>query len=166
MDEIAFEEFAAVDLVPWLEQQRSGYISERMAAGETQAEAEANAEASMGRLFPGGSPAPGQLVGWILHRGDHVGQLWVGPFGDDPRRWWVWDVAIDKERRGQGLGRGAMILAEGLAAAHGATSIGLNVFAHNQVARRLYQSLGYEESAVQMRKELSPEAPGGHAAKN
>lgn len=81
-----------------------------------------------------------------------VGELWVGPFDDDPQRWWVWDVAIDEPYRGRGLGRAAMVLAERLAGEHGATSIGLNVFARNEVARGLYRSLGYEEASVQMRK--------------
>ena len=46
------------------------------------------------------------------------------------------------------------MLAERLAAANGATTIGLNVFAHNVVARGLYRSLGYDETSVQMRKSL------------
>jgi ribosomal protein S18 acetylase RimI-like enzyme len=49
-----------------------------------------------------------------------------------------------------------MLLAEELARTQGATSIGLNVFAHNVVARELYSSLGYTETSVQMRKGLNP----------
>jgi hypothetical protein len=41
-----------------------------------------------------------------------------------------------------------------LAVAHGATSIGLNLFSHNAVVRGLYQSLGSEEISMQMRKSL------------
>jgi predicted GNAT family acetyltransferase len=41
-----------------------------------------------------------------------------------------------------------------LARANGARTIGLNVFGRNTVARNLYASLGYEESAVVMRKDL------------
>ena len=37
---------------------------------------------------------------------------------------------------------------------HGAVTLGLNVFGFNSIARSLYRSLGYEESAVQMRKKL------------
>jgi ribosomal protein S18 acetylase RimI-like enzyme len=47
-----------------------------------------------------------------------------------------------------------MLLAEDLARVNGATTIGLNVFGHNRIARDLYNSLGYEESAVVMRKSL------------
>lgn len=43
---------------------------------------------------------------------------------------------------------------EQLARAAGATTIGLNVFANNVVARSLYSSLNYQESSVQMRKAL------------
>lgn len=89
-----------------------------------------------------------------------MGHLWLGPFGDDPHRWWVWDVMIDESRRGEGLGRQAMLLAERLAAARGATSMGLNVFARNAVARRLYLALGYEETSLHMRKPLGPPTPG------
>jgi ribosomal protein S18 acetylase RimI-like enzyme len=154
MTEMIFEEFDSADFASWFERSRSGYISERVAAGDTLAEAEANADASLARTFPDGSPGPGQLVGWVSYDGVRVGDLWIGPYGNDPERWWVWNVAIDESQRGQGLGRQTMILAEKLAAANGATSIGLNVFVHNVVARRLYRSLGYEETAVQMRKSL------------
>jgi hypothetical protein len=47
-----------------------------------------------------------------------------------------------------------MKLAEQLALQNGASSIGLNVFAQNHVARNLYLSLGYEESSIAMRKAL------------
>lgn len=156
MNELIFEDFDPADLASWLERSRSGYISERMVAGDTLAEATANADASLARTFPGGQPAPGQMVGSVSVDGVRVGELWIGPHGDDPHRWWVWDVAIDETRRGQGLGRKTMILAEELAAAKGATSIGLNVVARNAVARGLYRSLGYEETSVQMRKCLLP----------
>jgi ribosomal protein S18 acetylase RimI-like enzyme len=80
--------------------------------------------------------------------------LWVGRFGSDPERWWVWDVRVDEPFRGRGLGRRATLLAEELARTNGAVSIGLNVFADNTVARNLYGSLGYRESSVHMRKQL------------
>jgi predicted GNAT family acetyltransferase len=48
-----------------------------------------------------------------------------------------------------------MQLAETIATDGGATSLGLNVFAHNAVARALYASMGYEESSIQMRKKLT-----------
>jgi ribosomal protein S18 acetylase RimI-like enzyme len=158
MSEMMFEEFVPAELASWLERTRSGYIAERVAAGDTLIEATSNADADIERTFPGGSPGPGQLAGWVSDDGLRVGELWIGPFADDPARWWVWNVEIDEAQRGRGLGRKAMVLAENLARANGANSIGLNVFAENRVARSLYQSLGYKESSLQMRKTLIPSA--------
>jgi ribosomal protein S18 acetylase RimI-like enzyme len=149
-----FEAFDPAALGDWLVGMRANYVGERIAAGDSEQEAETNAAAAFERLVPGGTPASGQLVGRVLCAGRPVGYLWIGPAGPDPQRWWVWDILIDDDQRGRGYGRQAMLLAEQLARAQGATTIGLNVFAHNVVARNLYSSLGYEENSVQMRKNL------------
>jgi GNAT superfamily N-acetyltransferase len=160
MDELRFELFDPSDLAEWLVRSNSEYVAQRVSAGDTPEEAVANAEESMRRTFPDGSPAPGQLAGRLVWDGQPIGELWVGPSGDDPERWWVWDVRLNESSRGRGLGRRAMLIAEDLARSNGAISIGLNVFAHNIVARNLYTSLGYRETSVQMRKGLSePTAP-------
>jgi ribosomal protein S18 acetylase RimI-like enzyme len=155
VNELRFEPFEPPDLAEWLLRTKSEYIAERVSAGDTPAEAAANAEESMRRTFPDGSPAPGQLAGRLLWGGQPVGELWVGPSGADPERWWVWNVRLDEPFRGRGLGRRAMLIAEDLAQTNGAASIGLNVFAHNTVARNLYASLGYRDTSVQMRKDLT-----------
>ena len=151
---LTLEPFPPDALSTWIEETSLQYIDERVAAGDSLAEAEANAKASNERLFPGGLPAPGQLVGRLVSSGQVIGYLWIGPAGTDPERWWVWDVKVDDRYRGQGYGRQAMLLAESLARENGALTLGLNVFGHNQIARALYSSLGYEESAVHMRKNL------------
>ncbi len=151
---LTFNAFGQAALSEWLVTVRASYVDERVAAGDSQQEAEANATAALDRLVPAGSPGPGQLIGSVCCDHVPVGYLWIGPADDDPQRWWVWDISIDEAHRGQGYGRRAMVLAEQLARAAGATTIGLNVFASNTVARHLYSSLNYEESSVQMRKDL------------
>jgi ribosomal protein S18 acetylase RimI-like enzyme len=47
-----------------------------------------------------------------------------------------------------------MLFAEEEARRRGIDRVALNVFGRNTVARRLYQSLGYEENAVAMSKNL------------
>jgi ribosomal protein S18 acetylase RimI-like enzyme len=152
--EVEFEPMTGAVLAAWLERSRAEYVAERMSSGDSAAEAEGNADANFERLMPGGNPAPGQLIGHVRGPDGVVGHLWLGPAGSDPARWWVWDVAIEPEFRGCGFGRAAMALADLLARQHGARTIGLNVFAHNAVARNLYASIGYEEAAVVMRKDL------------
>jgi ribosomal protein S18 acetylase RimI-like enzyme len=153
-ESISFEPFPDSALTEWIEQTRLNYISERMVSGDSLAEAESNANASIERLFPDGSPASGQLVGQLNSMSQKIGYLWIGAAGSDPQRWWVWDVMIDAQFRGHGYGRQALELAETLARREGAVTIGLNVLGHNQVARTLYASLGYTETAIQMRKSL------------
>jgi GNAT superfamily N-acetyltransferase len=151
---LTFEPFEPAALATWLVGVRTSYVEERVAGGDSRGEAEANADDSLARLLPGGVPLPGQRIGRLLDDGTPVGNLWIGPYGDDPERWWVWDVAIDEDRQGQGLGRRAMLLAEQLARDAGAATLGLNVFTANTVARRLYASLGFRDTSAQMRKDL------------
>lgn len=155
MGDVTFEQLDPSEFADWLSRTTAQYIKERMAAGDSREEAIANAEASTRRAFPDRRQTPGQLVGWILWGGQRIGELWVGRAGADPERWWVWDVSVDEDLRGRGFGRAAMLVAEDLARADGATTIGLNVFAHNTIARHLYASLGYHETAVQMSKQLT-----------
>ncbi|HEY6429798.1 MAG TPA: GNAT family N-acetyltransferase [Acidimicrobiales bacterium] len=151
---LAFEPLTGAALAAWLASTQEEYIAERVEGEDSEAEAVTNADASYHRLFPGGQPAEGQLVGRVIASEGPVGHLWVGPAGTDPSRWWVWDVAIEAAFRGRGYGRAAMELAEQLARAHRSATIGLNVFEHNHVARKLYTSLGYTAAAVVMRKDL------------
>jgi ribosomal protein S18 acetylase RimI-like enzyme len=146
-DEIAT--FISIDM--------ENYVDDRVTAGESPEEARRVAGSQMAILFPNGSPAPGQLLYQVIDDEDAVvGFLWIGPpMSEEPgAKYWVWNVEIEESYRGQGLGRAAMALAEDAARAHGATELGLSVFGHNPVARRLYESMGYVTKTVQMRKSL------------
>ncbi|MGZ4380428.1 MAG: N-acetyltransferase family protein [Gaiellaceae bacterium] len=70
------------------------------------------------------------------------------------RRAYLYAIEIDEAHRGRGLGRAAMLALEDEVRSHGLDRIELNVFGGNQVARGLYRSLGYAESAVYMVKSL------------
>jgi ribosomal protein S18 acetylase RimI-like enzyme len=88
--------------------------------------------------------------------GNRVGIVWwalqTGPIGR--RRGYLYAITIDEAARGRGLGRAAMLALEDEVRAHGLDRIELNVFGGNDVARGLYRSLGYVESAVYMVKDL------------
>ena len=64
------------------------------------------------------------------------------------------ELYIVPERRGQGLGRAAMEIVEGIARERGHSNIELNVFGGNETARSLYRALGYGEEAVVMSKRV------------
>ena len=83
------------------------------------------------------------------------GLLWLGPRdAAETGAWWVWQIEVDDELRGRGVGRAAMIRAEAVARAGGARSLSLNVFADNLAARRLYDSLGFRPTTLQMQLDL------------
>ena len=146
------QEFAA-----WLPRLVAGY-AELIAASGAMPERAARdkAERETRAYFTGGAATPGQLVFRVMTERHAVGWLWLGVPGPapDPRMAWVFDIEIEAAFRGRGYGRAAMRLAEDEARARGMTSLGLNVHGQNTVARSLYESLGYETTALQMRKPL------------
>lgn len=149
----------------WVRRSADEYARDLVALGRPAADAQREAEAGMAESFPDGRPRPGHAVLDVLDdAGAPVGYLWIGPATDaDPHAhaWWVWDVLVDEGRRGQGLGRATMLLAEEYAAAHGARTLGLSVFGFNEAARGLYESLGYGTTSVKMTKPLGPpDSPG------
>ena len=141
----------------WMPRQLAGYARHIADSGAMpEAEAWAKATADTARSWHAGYPTPGQLVFRIMAGDEAAGWLWLAVPGPDPDRLmaWVYNIEVDPAFRGRGYGRAAMILAEGEARSRGMTSLGLNVHGHNTVARSLYDSLGYDVTALQMKKPL------------
>lgn len=87
--------------------------------------------------------------------GTPAGSLWLSERADEQGTMlFVYDVNIDSDRRGQGLGRAAMEFATDEARRRELPRVGLNVFGGNEIARNLYRSLGYDEMAVWMVKRV------------
>ncbi|HZQ82009.1 MAG TPA: GNAT family N-acetyltransferase [Gaiellaceae bacterium] len=121
------------------------------------AEAETKSKEDHARLFPDWRVPEGHFVYVIEDGGAVRGHLWLaerdGVNGGAPHLF-VYGILIDEDARGRGIGRAAMTLAEGIARERGLGRIELNVFGGNDVARGLYRSLGYDEVAVYMGKDL------------
>jgi ribosomal protein S18 acetylase RimI-like enzyme len=98
---------------------------------------------------------PTQRFYVVEEDGSPVGRLWLADRETEAgATLFVYDITIDAQHRGRGLGRAAMDVAEREARARGQSRVELNVHGGNAVARGLYRSRGYEEVAVYMRKEL------------
>jgi ribosomal protein S18 acetylase RimI-like enzyme len=139
----------------WLPRQAAEYASKIAASGALPAEAaRRKAEQDTSRYFHGGLATPGQFVFRVLAGEAVVGWLWLGVPGPDPDPLmaWVFEIEIEPAFRGHGYGRAAMRLAEQEARYRGMTSLGLNVHGQNAIARSLYESLGYDVTALQMKK--------------
>jgi ribosomal protein S18 acetylase RimI-like enzyme len=141
----------------WLPRLEADYAEHVAGSGAmSAAEAREKARRETAQLFSAGLETPGQVVFRVLAAGVAVGWLWLavpGP-GGDPLMAWVYSIEVEPEQRGRGYGRAAMLLAEAEARSRGMTSLGLNVHGQNTVARALYDSLGYEVMALQMKKHL------------
>lgn len=145
------EEFA-----DWLPRMRDDYGQAMIdEAGIPPEGAREKAAADIEQLFPDRRPSDEQLVFVIEADGEPVGELWLADrdvLGQ--RSLFIYDVHVAEPQRGRGLGKAAMLLAEDEARRRGIDRLALNVFGRNTVARRLYQSLGYEENAIAMSKSL------------
>ena len=111
----------------------------------------------LGGLFPEGGLAPGAQI-WVAEdtAGARVGILWLAhrEAGTPTEHAWIYDIAVDEARRGSGWGRKLLAQAEEQTRALGLTSLRLNVFGENTVARNLYRSQGFTESRVTMIKDV------------
>lgn len=66
----------------------------------------------------------------------------------------IYDIKIREDCRGRGFGKQAMEDIEKVGREFDIKSIGLHVFAYNQIARSLYEKLGYKETSIVMAKEI------------
>ncbi|MDN5384001.1 GNAT family N-acetyltransferase [Streptomyces sp. LB8] len=136
----------------WIARSRTTHVQSRIDRGVPADRARALAEKDYARLLPQGPATPDMLLSVLEHEGTPVGTLWVATAAD--RGAYVYDVEVDERFRGRGHGRSLMLLAEAQAMAAGRHVLGLNVFAGNTPAERLYESLGYRPVLHGFYKEL------------
>lgn len=145
------------ELATFVGQQEHGYVQQMIEfAGLPEEDAVTKARADMERYLPGGRPGEGQHLFMAEAGGDVVGHLWLAEESPSPRTGeaWIFDIEVQAAHRGNGYGRDLMLAACEEAKRLGCTSLGLNVFGGNDVAIRLYQSLGFRTSNMQMSKAL------------
>ncbi|MFD0274816.1 GNAT family N-acetyltransferase [Kitasatospora sp. NPDC127111] len=138
----------AEEFPDWLAQAKQGYLRDLVSSGLSEAQARAKSDADHVHLLPQGADTPGVALRRLYGDGpDPLGALWlalrVRDLPDGRPLAWVMIVEVAEAHRGEGHGRSLMLLAERECLAAGVHDLGLNVFSGNQVAIRLYESLGY-----------------------
>ncbi len=119
--------------------------------GMSREDAEAKVERDVAGVLPDGFATPGTRIWAVEDDGRRVGAVFVGLRDAGA---WLYDITIDEPERGRGVGRAAMTALEDELRALGNTTVRLNVWGGNEVARGLYRSLGWIEESVHMRKQL------------
>ena len=85
-----------------------------------------------------------------------IGAAWLKAIHDTALpSGFVYDLFIEEAHRGQGYGKQAMLALEERAKELGLRTLALHVFAHNSVARALYERLGYEVKSLNMIRVLT-----------
>lgn len=131
----------------WRDHQIREYARDKVTNGTwNEQESLTRATADQDALLPEGLQTPGHLVFRVEDNSSTlIGWFWVGLSTEGPPGLaWLFDIEIIPQFRGQGHGRGTMALAESAARQLGCHRLGLHVFAHNPVARHLYESCGYK----------------------
>lgn len=118
--------------------------------------ARAKSEAEHRDMLPEGLATPRTFLNVLVHEGAVVGHVFIGPREVRPAEQgaYVYDVEVAEGQRGAGHGRSLMLLAERVVLEAGTRLLGLHVFADNTPAVRLYESLGYETTSVNVFKHL------------
>ena len=136
----------------------ASYAEDSVAAGRWQSsEAFSLARAETNRLLPSGADSPDAFLRVIRREEDPspVGYLWFAtPLKDGRKVAFLYHLLIVPSFRRRGYGREALRAFEAEAATLGCDAVALNVFVPNEAARRLYESAGYDTTAVSMRKSL------------
>lgn len=106
-------------------------------------EARVRAEEQTAALLTEGLATPGHELVTLADHGEPVGEIWLR-HGLEPGVSFVFDVEVNDGQRGKGYGKALMIAGEAASLAAGSSRLGLHVFGHNTVARRLYEKIGYQ----------------------
>jgi ribosomal protein S18 acetylase RimI-like enzyme len=136
---------------------KSRYIDEKMKANNlTQDEANKIADADFARILPDGYQSKDNFLYNLMDQeNNNVGYLWYCIRGStNNKKAFIADIMIREKFRGKGYGREAMLLLETDVKSRGLKHIGLHVFGFNEVAIKLYQSMGYQTTDLVMEKYL------------
>ncbi|NJC98170.1 MAG: GNAT family N-acetyltransferase [Anaerolineales bacterium] len=142
----------------YLEKTIPGYAADNVEAGYWSGEdALERSRKAFERLLPEGVNTKNQYLFHVedVETNQRVGIIWLNAQTESPRpTGFIYDIEMDVSFRGKGYGKQAMLAIEEKARELGLKSIGLHVFAHNAVAKGLYEKIGYQVKSLNMTKDL------------
>jgi RimJ/RimL family protein N-acetyltransferase len=149
----------ATDFQAYLEEDIERYAQERVRAGDWHpSEALQKSREEHQQLLPDGVATKNHYLFSIEDEalGSNVGIIWFAIYDKQLRPVaFVYDFLIYEEFQRRGYGKQAMLALEAKVKDLNVDKIALQVFAHNHVARALYEKTGFEITGFYMTKELT-----------
>lgn len=128
------------------------YSKELLGLGLTQEQANKQAEDTYNRFLPEGINTENHFLNNVYLNEENIGFIWWGIRGEKSA--FIYDFYINENHRRKGYGKQVMLKCEEVVKSKGLSNIQLHVFGHNTGARKLYETLGYAPTSIQMRKDL------------
>lgn len=131
------------------------YAAEHVRAGNwLESEALEKSRKEFKDLLPQGLNSADNFLYTLVDDDEAIGMIWVKVKAPPSKSGFIYDVFIAERFRSKGYGKSLMLLLEEKARAMGLQSLALHVFGSNHVARKLYETIGYEITNVMMSKTL------------
>ena len=139
----------------FLERTIPEYAADHVRAGNwTEPESIEKSRKEFEDLLPQGLKTEDNFLYSLLDGDEAVGMIWMKIKRHPSISGFIYDVFVEEGFRGKGYGRNLMLLLEEKARGMELKSLELHVFGSNAVARKLYETIGYETTNVLMRKTL------------
>lgn len=107
------------------------------------------------RIMPDGFSSKGHFLFNIINGNARVGYIHLAEYPKPGSKTiFAWDFEIFEPYRRQGFAKKAMAAVAKLLLAKGYSRVSLNVFGNNGVAIKLYESMGFNITQIQMSREL------------
>ncbi|WKA56152.1 GNAT family N-acetyltransferase [Planococcus shixiaomingii] len=146
MDELKYNDF--------IEKLVAEYAGEHIKAGTWDPEeAHGLAQSQIQQLVPEGLGTSGHRFFIALDKSEPVGSVWLNIQPREKKKQaFIFDLKIEEQQQGKGYGKAIMAALDEYAKAENFEKIALHVFAHNERALKLYQTMGYEIKSYNMEK--------------
>jgi RimJ/RimL family protein N-acetyltransferase len=154
---VVFVQLDGSEFARWRETSVREYAADRVRAGYDDKEHSVeNAENQLKSLLPDGPNTSGHYLCSVVDEREnkHVGIIWYGEVPTSSDTIFIYDIRIDEGFRERGYGKAVLKLVDDRARELGKKRVALQVFAHNERARKLYEELGYKPTSVMMGKDL------------
>jgi len=139
----------------FLERTIPEYAAEHVRAGNwTESESLEKSRKEFEDLLPQRLKTEDNYLYTLVDGEEPVGMIWVKVKRQPSISGFIYDVYVNEGYRGKGYGKSLMLLLEEKAREMGLRSLELHVFGSNHVARKLYETIGYETTNVSMSKKL------------